>query len=307
MAEVVVAVEVADAEAVVAEANKVDWASLPVLGVGLGFREKYHADVFRYQKEIDFLEIVADHFYLPDPYKAKQLELLKTNFRLVPHGLALSLGSAEGLDSDYTERFLRIVDSVSPPWFSEHIAFTRAAGIDIGHLTPLPRTQESLDVLVRNIEALKSCVHARFSSNASVPLILENITETLRFPGVQMDEASYLGELLHRSNCGLLLDITNLYINSVNYRFDPVAFLHKLPADRIVQLHYVGGHWEDGLLVDSHSSSTPEEVWQLMEEVCKYAPVKGILLERDEKLPPIEELVEELRRARGILACSRSR
>ena len=133
-----------------------------------------------------------------------------------------------------------------------------------------------------------------------VPLILENITYAVALPGAEMDEAEFLAELLDRTGCGLLLDVTNLHTNAINHGFDPIAFLDRLPLDRVVQLHFAGGHWHDGVLVDSHSRPTPPEVWALLEEVLARAPVKGIILERDEDLPPFGELLDELDRARAI-------
>ncbi len=265
---------------------------LAKLGVGLGLRDAYHTDVFRHRREIEFLEIVADHFFETNPSAHSLLSLLKNNFPLIPHGLSLSLGSAEGLDASYLRQFAKVVEHVEPAWWSEHIAFTRAGGIDIGHLTPLPKTRQSLACLRRNIRQAQDAIQR--------PLILENITETIRFPNDEFDEASFLGQIVDENDCGLLLDVTNLYTNSVNYRFDPLQVLWRLPADRIVQLHFVGGHWDDGYLVDSHSHTTPPEVWQLLEEVVKYSPLCGIILERDEQLPPIEVLLDELRKAREI-------
>lgn len=284
------------AEAAVAEDAAVvdsNWAvrkQIPPLGAGLGYRDAYQTDVYRFREAIDFLEIIADHFFDPVPLRARQLDLLQAHFTLIPHGLGLSLGSAEGLDEDYLKRFANLVERIEPPYWSEHLAFTKAAGIDIGHLTPLPKTRQTLTVLRDNIR--------RACDRIQRPLILENITETIRFPHEQLGAAEFFTEVTEQNDCGLLLDVTNLYINSVNHRFDPLKVLWKLPPERIVQLHFVGGHWEDGQLLDSHSAATPEEIWQLLDEVLKFAPVKGVLLERDEKLPPLPELVGELERAR---------
>jgi uncharacterized protein (UPF0276 family) len=123
-----------------------------------------------------------------------------------------------------------------------------------------------------------------------VPLILENITYMVTLPGAEMTEAQFLTEVVERSDCGLLLDITNLHINAVNHNYDVGDFFSQLPLERIVQLHFVGGHWHNGVLIDSHSHSTPKEVWQLMDKVVAKVPVKGIVLERDENLPPFAEL-----------------
>ncbi|MFO1066582.1 MAG: DUF692 domain-containing protein [Pirellulales bacterium] len=268
--------------------------NLPTLGVGIGFREAFRPHVFRHRSEVDFLEIIADHYFDPTSIKDAELSTLARQFPLVPHGLSLSLGSAEGIDPAYLDRLARLVRRLSPPWWSEHVSFTRAGGREIGHLTPLPLNQESLQAITSNVRI----VQARIET----PLILENITRPFEYQINERDEADFLTELIESTDTGLLLDVTNLYINSVNHRFDPIQFLHRLPAERIVQLHFVGGHFEGEQLIDSHSRATPEEVWQLMEEVVKIAPVKGLLLERDENMPPFDELIAELDRARELCA-----
>jgi len=268
--------------------------NLPNLGVGFGYRDVYRTDVFRNESEIDFLEITADHFFDPTPKTTELLRLLSERFAIIPHGLALSLGSAEGLDRSYLAKLKKLVHQLDPPWWSEHIAFTRAGGIDIGHLTPLPKTKETLRVLRENIRIA--------TEEIEKPLILENITQTISFPQDTLDEASFLGELVDENDCGLLLDVTNLYINSINYRFDPLDVLHRLPPDRIVQLHFVG-YYDDGkTLIDSHAHSTNPEIWHLLEEVIQFANVQGAILERDEHFPPFPELLLELVQMRKIMS-----
>jgi uncharacterized protein len=268
------------------------FARLPSLGVGVGFREQFRADVFLHRGEVDFLEITADHYLDAPPEKLRELELLAEHFTLIPHALNLSLGSAEGLDAAYLDKLARLVNRLDPPWWSEHVSFTRAGGVDIGHLSPTPFNEQSVAVLERNV--------AEARSKISAPLILENITYMLEVPGASMGEAEFLAEALERTGCGLLLDITNLHINSFNHRYDWREFLRRLPLERVVQLHFVGGHRHGDVLVDSHSHATPAEVWELMDEVLARAPVKGAVLERDENLPPFAAVAAELRRARAI-------
>ena len=261
------------------------------LGVGLGFRPPLLGDLFLHRDGVDFLEIVADHYLDAAPAQEAERDLLAAHFPLIPHGLNLSLGSAEGLDDDYVRKITGLVNHLRPPYWSEHIAWTRADGVEIGHLTPLPFTREALDVLCRNVAAVQR--------HTDVPLILENITQVVQFPG-DMTEAEFLTELAAQTGCGLLLDVTNLYTNAVNFGYDLDAFLDHAPLERVVQLHFTGGHWHDGFLVDSHSAPTPPEVWDLMAAVLARAPVKGVILERDENLPPFAEMAGELARARQI-------
>lgn len=291
----VVAVQVdavqVDAEAAVG--NKFSFATLPMLGVGIGYRQPFRNQLFLQRTAIDFLELVADHFFSISLSSQDELACLQRNFPTIPHGLALSLGSADGLDPVYTKHFVQLLNSLQPAWCSDHIAFTRANGIDIGHLTPLPKTRASLRVLRHNITA--------FQDQSPIPLLLENITEPFRYHDDQYGDADFLCEICEQNNVGILMDVTNLFINSQNYRFDPITFLHRLPRERLVQLHFVGARYTEGQWHDAHSTPTQEEIWQLLTEVVKYGSVKGIILERDLNIPDLSELVPELQRARTIL------
>jgi uncharacterized protein (UPF0276 family) len=295
VADPVVAVQVdavqVDAEAAVG--NKFSFATLPMLGVGIGYRQPFRNQLFLQRTAIDFLELVADHFFSISLSSQDELACLQRNFPTIPHGLALSLGSADGLDPVYTKHFVQLLNSLQPAWCSDHIAFTRANGIDIGHLTPLPKTRASLRVLRHNITA--------FQDQSPIPLLLENITEPFRYHDDQYGDADFLCEICEQNNVGILMDVTNLFINSQNYRFDPITFLHRLPRERLVQLHFVGARYTEGQWHDAHSTPTQEEIWQLLTEVVKYGSVKGIILERDLNIPDLSELVPELQRARTIL------
>lgn len=266
---------------------------LPRLGAGIGFREPFRGDLFLHRDAVDFLEITADHYLGAPPEKLEELDLLAEHFTLVPHGLDLSLGSAEGLDDGYVDALAALVERVDPPWWSEHVAFTRAGGVSIGHLASLPFTREAARVVAGNV--------ARVRERIAAPLILENITYTVALPGAELTEAEFLTEIVELTGCGLLLDVTNVHVNAANHGYDPLEFLDALPLESVVQLHFVGVEERGGLLVDSHARPTPEPVWELMAAVAERADVKGAILERDEDLPAFGELAGELARARKIL------
>ncbi len=267
--------------------------ALPSLGSGLGYRPQFRAELFENRARIDFLEIVADHYFDASPEKLAELDLLAAHFPLVPHGLDLSLGSAEGLDAGYVEKLARLIERINPPWFSEHLCFTRGGGVSIGHLAALPYTFAAIDAVARNVDMLRERI--------KVPLLLENVTTAVAVPGAQMDEAEFLSRVLERTGCGWLCDAANLYANAVNHGADIDAGFERWPWDRVAQVHYAGGRWRDGALIDSHDRATAGEVWALFERVAARAPVKGAVLERDENLPPFEELLAEVDRARTIL------
>ena len=140
---------------------------LPTLGVGLGFREPFLAELFRHRDGVDFLEITADHYFDAPEEKRAELDLLAAHFPIIPHGLDLSLGSAEGIDEAYLDAMADLVARLDPPWWSEHIAYTRAGGVSIGHLAPLPWTREAVDVVVRNVERVRRRIRPRSSWRTS--------------------------------------------------------------------------------------------------------------------------------------------
>jgi uncharacterized protein (UPF0276 family) len=267
---------------------------LPKLGVGVGFREELKSGIFLNRERIDFLEVTSDHFIDAGKQKLAELDLLREHFTLIPHSLDLSLGSAEGIDEGYLEKIAGLVERLRPPWFSDHVCFTRSGGVEIGHLAPVPFTDEALKVLVRNIDLVRKRV--------STPLILENITYNLRFGSSRMTEAEFLSRLVGETGCGLLLDVTNLYINSVNLGYDWRTFLDAIPMDRVVQLHFVGSRNHGRGLIDAHADKTEIEIWNVFREVCVRCDIKGAILERDDNFPQFSEILEELDIARSTMS-----
>lgn len=267
-------------------------ADIAPLGVGLGYRSAFRADLFANRDKVDFLEIIADHYFNASREKLDELDLLANNFVLIPHGLDLSIGSADGIDSAYLDRFAALIARLDPPYWSEHLAFTRAGGVSIGHLACLPYTQEAVDVVARNVETVRRRI--------GVPLILENITATVLIPGAEMEEPEFLRAVTDATDCGWLCDAANLIANAFNEGRDAAVELDRWPWERVVQMHFAGGRMSEGVLIDSHDAPTSPEVWGLLEAAVARADVKGVILERDERLPPFAELLGELDRARTI-------
>ena len=269
-----------------------DFGQLPTLGSGLGFRLPFAKDVLMSSQAVDFLEITADHFMESSRERDRLFDQLRETFTLIPHGLNLSLGSAEGFNAQYLSLLAEVVTRADPPWWSEHISFTQAGGVEIGHLSPVPFNRSGMAALCENILKVRDHIQR--------PLILENITYTMCLPWNDIEEGEFLAELLEKADCGLLLDVTNLYTNSVNHGYDALRFLDQLPVERVVQLHYVGGEQLDGRLIDNHSHPTPEPIWDLIREVYQRFPVKGAILERDANFPEFDLLLEEVNRCRQI-------
>jgi uncharacterized protein (UPF0276 family) len=267
--------------------------TIPYLGAGLSYRSVFSSEIFKHQEEIDFLEIVADHYIDAPVEKLAELDLLRKHFVLIPHAINLSLGSSEGIDESYLKKLASVINRIDPPYWSEHISFTKAGGIEIGHLSPVPFQKESLEVLWKNIDHA-----ARFINK---PLILENISYLVNLPSAEMKEEEFLNRLLSKVDCGLLLDVTNLFYNSSNHQYDLENFLSVIPKEKIVQLHFTGGIYREGKFIDNHSSMTPDEVWSVMKKVLAIAKVKGVILERDDSYPDFSEILHDIEKAKAIL------
>jgi uncharacterized protein (UPF0276 family) len=268
--------------------------NLPVLGVGIGYRPEIHDQIMEHRDSVDWLELITEHYIQTSPEQAAHATELRADFPLIPHGIEMSIGTEGDLDPDYVTAVAELVEAVQAPWFSDHLSFTQAGGVSLGQLTPVVRTRETAAAIGRKARAAQEAV--------GVPFLLENITYYVNIEA-ELTEAQFITEVLEHGDCGLLLDMTNVFINSVNHGFDPYEFLSQLPLERVVQIHLAGGEWQDDVMVDSHSHPVHEEVWQLLDHLVQRAPLKGILLERDDNFSSdFDELEGELERARAVLA-----
>lgn len=256
--------------------------------IGIGYRAPLSKWIGSFPPEIECLEITAEHFF---DQQEETLRTVATRFPTFVHGLGLSLATPGPLESETLRRFQRVVKISNPEWISEHIAFTRTSEVDLGHLNPVPPTQEMLDQISENAIAL--------SEACGKPLILENITSHLRMQG-EMDEPEFLNRLCDEAGCGLLLDVTNLYINSKNHGFDPLEWLKQLNPGLIIQLHIVGYSYREGRWHDSHKEAVQDDLLELCQAVLEYAPVRAIIVERDQDFPKRQELANELSKLKAI-------
>ena len=267
-------------------------AELPFLGAGVSFREAWRWEVIRHRGELGAVECSPED--VAGPAGMRDLVLMRDAVPVLLHGIGLSLGSAEGLDGERVRHTARVAEVVSPPWFSEHIAFTRAGGIEIGHLTPLPFTREAVATVARNVAELRRAL-------PGLPILLENIAYPFVLPDAEMSEADFVRAVVEEADVGLLLDLENVHANSRNHGYDPVAYLESLPLERVTEVHLAGGVVQGGQYVDSHTRPVPEASWALLEWLVPRTSVRAVIVERDDELPPFADLLAEVRRAREIL------
>ena len=255
------------------------------LGLGVGWRPELAMHIER-RDDLGFVEILADNHFLDCEMKKPFVYLKKKGLKVVVHSIGLSLGGAQLPSDDYLDELNRVCELYGGVLFSEHIAFVRSKSREAGHLLPIKRDRESLEVLIENINYAKK--------RLSRPLVLENIASFIEWPGNTMSEPEFLSHVLEETGCGLLLDISNLYANSVNNKFDPLSYLDKLPLNKVAYMHIAGGVRAKGLYHDTHSHALNEPVLKLLESACRKVDNPSVLLERDDLFPMQDELFCEL-------------
>ncbi|MFL6215660.1 MAG: DUF692 domain-containing protein [Blastocatellia bacterium] len=263
-----------------------------ISNVGVGWRPELALMIER-APEITFIEVVAENI-LPADIPRPLLKLKERGAIIVPHGTGLSLGTAEPLDPKRLAHLARLAEKLDAPMVSEHIAFVRAGGRDSGHLLPLPRTREALDVLTENILAAQAAL--------PVPLALENIATLFEWPGAEMSEVAFITEALERTNTRMLLDVANLYANARNHGWDALDYLDSLPLERLAYVHIAGGIARGHLYHDTHAHGVQAGAIDLLEQLCARVQPPAVMLERDDHFPAEADLRAELDAIREAIA-----
>jgi uncharacterized protein len=261
-------------------------AQWPALGVGIGWRREI-APFVAGLDDLRFVEVIAEGLSLDEELPPALRELRGRGVVVVPHGLRLSLGGAERPDAGRVAHLRGLAERLDAPFVSEHIAFARAGGEEAGHVMPVPRTRDALGVVVENVRLAQR--------ELTVPLALEHVAALVEWPEAEMDEATFLAEVLDRTGALLLLDVANLYANARNHGYDTGEFLDRMPLERLAYVHVGGGLERDGVYYDSHTHPVVAGVLQLVEELCARTDPPGVLLERDDDFPADDELAGELR------------
>jgi uncharacterized protein (UPF0276 family) len=294
--------EGAEEDAVVAEAEKMNTFADRV---GLGWRTDLAAGIFSHLDHIDLLEVVADDFFDAPRREIRALQTLASQVSVVLHGVGMGLASSAPVEDKRLEKMARLVEQVRPQFWSEHLAFVRSGGIEIGHLAAPPRTADTVEGAAENLSRAAALI-------GSKP-IMENIATLIDPPGSTLSESAWIKGILSSSDCDLLLDLHNVYANGLNHGYDPKAFLRQIPAARIRAIHIAGGKFisaPDGSrrLLDDHLHDVPDPVFDLLEEAAALSPNPlTVILERDGAYPSMDSLLAQIDLARQALARGRSR
>ena len=270
---------------------------LPHLGDGVGLRDPHYAHLMATPPErwgVDWFEIISENHIGHRGYAAHVLEHVAAHRPIVMHGVSLSIGSAEPLDRHYLDDLAALAERVKPAWISDHLCWTGIAGFNTHDLLPLPLTEESLEHVVGRI--------GQVQDRLGRPLILENPSSYLQYRSDQMPEWEYIGRMAEASGCGLLLDVNNVWVSSVNHGFDAERYVAAIPADRVVQIHVAGPTDCGTHFMDTHNSPVRDEVWALYRLAQARTGGVSTLLEWDADIPDWPDLLAELGKAKAARA-----
>lgn len=271
-----------------------DGGVTPFHGFGLGLRIPHFQNFLDEDIPVDFLEIISENFMVAGGRPLYVLDQVRERWPIAMHGVSMSIGSADGVRTDYLTELKRLADRIGPLWVSDHLSWSRVGGANSHDLLPLPFTEEALDVVCTNVRQVQNVLER--------PLVLENPSTYLTFASDQMTEWAFLTELTARTGCFLLLDVNNIYVSGTNNGFDPLDYLAGIPADRVRQIHLAGHSAGRDRLIDTHDTPVADPVWTLFREAYhRFAPV-ATMIERDDNIPPLSELLDELDIAKRISA-----
>lgn len=264
-----------------------------IQGFGLGLRtEHYAAFEAEPQKRVDWLEIISENYMVPGGAPLWHLERIRRDFPMVMHGVSLNIGGTDPLRMDYLRDLKTLVQRVQPGWVSDHLCWTGTQGVNLHDLLPLPYTQETLLHVCDRIQRVQDFLGRR--------LVIENPSTYVAFASDQMPEWEFVGAMLQRADCELLLDVNNVYVSSVNHGFNPRHYIDAIAPARVRQIHLAGHETHEGYLIDTHDQPVCEAVWQLYAYTLQHCASVPTMIERDDHIPALHELLDELDHARLV-------
>jgi uncharacterized protein len=261
-------------------------------GFGLGLRTEHYQDFVSAPQRVDWLEIISENFMVAGGKPLHYLERIRQDYPMVMHGVSLNIGSTDALDQDYLRQLKHLAQRVQPAWISDHLCWTGSAGINLHDLLPLPYTRQTLRQVCRQIGQVQDFLGRS--------LVLENPSSYVRFRCDEMSEWGFIRELVQISGCELLLDVNNVYVSSVNHGFDPHQFIDAMPAACVRQIHLAGHEDHGSYLIDTHDHPVADPVWDLYAYTLERCGLVPTMIERDDQIPALPVLIEELDQARRI-------
>ena len=264
----------------------------PNLGFGLGLRVDHYQTVLDTRPAVDWFEVITENYLVPGGKPLHFLRRIREHYPMVMHGVSLSIGSTDPLNMDYLRQVKQLASELQPAWLSDHLCWTHMGGTNTHDLMPLPYTEEALAHVVERVQRAQDYLGRR--------LLLENVSSYVTYTTSQLSEWEFLAEIARRADCLILLDINNIYVSAYNHGFDPLDYLSAIPLERVQQFHLAGHSNLGDYIIDTHDHPIVDPVWQLYAQaVARFGDV-STMIERDDHIPPFDELFAELQVARRI-------
>ncbi len=266
----------------------------PFLGFGLGLRTEHYNAILENKPKVDWFEALSENYMIPGGKPLDFLDKIRANYPMVMHGVSLSIGSTAAVDKDYLRDLKKLADRIQPAWISDHLCWTGVHGQNMHDLLPLPYTEETARHVAERVKIVQDYLGRQ--------ILLENVSSYASYIDSSMTEWEFISQIAEQADCLLLLDVNNIYVSSYNHQFDAKAFIDGVPAQRIQQIHLAGHQNNGDYIIDTHDAPVIDPVWDLYEYAISRLGEVSTMIERDDKIPALEELVDELNIARNISA-----
>jgi uncharacterized protein len=262
------------------------------LGYGLGLRTEYYDSILSEQPVVDWFEILSENYMVKGGKALYYLDAIRERYPVVMHGVSMSIGGTDELDFDYLKQLKELMSRAKPEWISDHLCWTGQGNHNLHDLMPLPYNDEAIIHVAERVKKVQDYLGTQ--------ILLENVSSYVTYTHSNMSEWEFYSRVVEESDCKMLLDINNVYVSARNHLFDPIDYLEGVPKNRVQQFH-LAGHTDHGdYVIDTHDHPIVDPVWDLYAEALKYFGPVSTMIERDDHMPPFEEIMAELNRARSI-------
>ena len=268
--------------------------NLPFLGFGLGLRTEHYNDILESKPNIDWFEALSENYMIPGGKPLQYLNRIRENYPVVLHGVSLSIGSTAPMDAHYLRDLRKLVDRVQPAWISDHLCWTGVHGQNMHDLLPLPYTEETALHVAERVGIVQDYLGRQ--------ILLENVSSYASYVDSTMTEWEFIDLIAEKADCLLLLDVNNIYVSSYNHQFDAKTFIDGIPKSRVQQIHLAGHSNQGDYIIDTHDAPVIDPVWDLYGHALSRFGAVSTMIERDDQMPELDELVQELQIARDIAA-----
>ena len=262
------------------------------LGFGLGLRTEHYNAILETKPKIDWFEALSENYMIPGGKPLDYLDKIRADYPVVMHGVSLSIGSTTAFDADYLRDLRKLADRIQPAWISDHLCWTGVHGQNMHDLLPLPYTEETAKHVAERVGIVQDYLGRQ--------ILLENVSSYASYIDSTMTEWEFINLIAEQADCLLLLDVNNIYVSSYNHQFDAKAFIDGVPKNRIQQIHLAGHNNHGDYIIDTHDAPVIDPVWDLYEYAIARLGQVSTMIERDDHIPELEVLVEELDKARAI-------